>query len=622
MSLRWVPRVKELMQLILSGQRTFSSPVSEKVKTILGTYHTKLEESFRSTTSPQKSRVFANNYLNLGDIDAIGFDLDYTLVPYTVELQNLIFTLARDTLVSAYDYPNELKTCFFDPEFAIRGLSVDTRSGVLTKLNYLHRVRRRYSYKGTRQISSEEMMDLYGTSRHINVDDYSIMRPMNDLFSMAEACLIADTVEVFEHRKKTKGEQYSSNAIIDDVKTAISHVHISGLMQNAIMKDFERFVKYNPNLMDLLFHFKKADKKLFLASNSAYHYVDKAMSYAMGLPSDQVPSPLKTNDWKELFDIVICSAQKPDFFASKKPFRAWNIQYNRPLPTPVHELKPSEIYVQGSAHAIQNSSAFWKNAEVLYVGDNLGADLIEAKKRHGWHTGLIINELDREIEIQSSLLFSELHFLRSTLRNVMTDIQLAMFSTREIKNTITYPVEGPAVQEEKKKAEEIATGEKTLPMTSDGEPSLQEELMKDLSQELPPEQQRQQQQQQQQQQKIAEYAQHISHFSNVSYEENHELLSLLENELQSINTELSLLFNPQFGSMFRTDGHPSLYAYHIRRYADIYMSEVSHFLHYSPSHRFYPPHALHMVSESDETIFYFDPLTYSLVFFSFFSTGT
>jgi HAD superfamily 5'-nucleotidase-like hydrolase len=211
--------------------------------------------------------VFANNYLNLGDVSVVGFDLDYTLVPYTVELQSLIFTMARDILVGAYGYPKELKTCFFDPDFAIRGLSVDSRYGVLAKLNYLNRVRLRYSYKGKRQITAEEMQEYYGPSRHIAYNDLSTMKPLNDLFSMAEACLIADAIEVFEHRKTRQGELYSPNAVIDDIQAAIRDVHVSGAMHTAVTTDLDRFVKYNPKLADMLIHLKKSGKKVFLCTN-------------------------------------------------------------------------------------------------------------------------------------------------------------------------------------------------------------------------------------------------------------------------------------------------------------------------------------------------------------------
>ena len=36
------------------------------------------------------------------------------------------------------------------------------------------------------------------------------------------------------------------------------------------------------------------------------------------------------------------------------------------------------------------------------------------------------------------------------------------------------------------------------------------------------------------------------------------------------------------------------------RYVDLYMSDVSHLLSYDPSHRFYPHHAMHMVSYDDD----------------------
>jgi hypothetical protein len=75
---------------------------------------------------------------------------------------------------------------------------------------------------------------------------------------------------------------------------------------------------------------------------------------------------------------------------------------------------------------------------------------------------------------------------------------------------------------------------------------------------------------------------------------------LTEQELYTINTHLSKLFNANFGSMFRTDGVPTLFAFTMLRYVDLYMSDVSHLLSYDPSHRFYPHHAMHMVSYLDD----------------------
>lgn len=86
----------------------------------------------------------------MGEVKVVGFDLDYTLVQYSVHLQHLIYDMARDILVNAYGFPKDFKACNFDPNFAIRGLSVDVRYGVLVKLNHLQRVGLRAAFKGKR----------------------------------------------------------------------------------------------------------------------------------------------------------------------------------------------------------------------------------------------------------------------------------------------------------------------------------------------------------------------------------------------------------------------------------------------------------------------------------------
>lgn len=111
------------------------------------------------------SKIYSNHYLNLSDVSVIGFDLDYTLVNYTEELQHLIYTLARNNLVSINGYPKELLGCRFDPHFAIRGLSVDTRHGVLCKLSHLQRLAISRTVRGKSPPTSDELTALYGESR-------------------------------------------------------------------------------------------------------------------------------------------------------------------------------------------------------------------------------------------------------------------------------------------------------------------------------------------------------------------------------------------------------------------------------------------------------------------------
>lgn len=76
-----------------------------------------------------------------------------------------------------------------------------------------------------------------------------------------------------------------------------------------------------------------------------------------------------------------------------------------------------------------------------------------------------------------------------------------------------------------------------------------------------------------------------------------QLVRELQTELQAINAEMSSCFNLQFGGIFRTDTHPSLFSVAVRKYADIYMKDVECLVNYSPNHKFYPTQSIHMVRE-------------------------
>lgn len=292
--------------------------------------------------------------------------------------------------------------------------------------------------------------------------------------------------------------------------------------------------------------------------DSGYHYTDKTLSYAIG----------NKQDWKELFDVVICSAQKPDWFKTKKPFRLWNIADNRPSITPVGQLSKGQVYVGGSCAALERATG-WKGRDVLFIGDNLRADLVDARRWHGWKTACIINELDREIDVQDSPWFHELHFLRSTLRQILGDLQLAMHRQASMSSIPAASVTNSNVNDD-----------------DDGS------TLQDI--------------------------QAASNTIKGGYsEEDAALLHSLETELQRVNVELSSLFNRQFGSIFRTDGHPSLFAFAVRRYADLYLSEVCDLMYYNPNHRFYPQHALHMVTTIFVSIYYCRSISFCSVLFCF-----
>ncbi len=71
------------------------------------------------------------------------------------------------------------------------------------------------------------------------------------------------------------------------------------------MADLDRFFVRDPGLGETLRRFKAAGKQLFLLTNSEVEYTAAVMGHLLrdeGAPLD------------EIFDLVICSARKPDFF--------------------------------------------------------------------------------------------------------------------------------------------------------------------------------------------------------------------------------------------------------------------------------------------------------------------
>jgi phosphoglycolate phosphatase-like HAD superfamily hydrolase len=133
-------------------------------------------------------------------------------------------------------------------------------------------------------------------------------------------------------------------------------------MQRAILADLDRFISpSSSSLADTLAQLKQAGKKLFLCTNSGFDYSARVLAHALS------PSRCEAS---ELFDVVVCSANKPDFFFSKKPFRQWRTDMGAPSTVPVHRLCKGEVYIQGSAYALRIATG-WQGHDVLYLGDNL-----------------------------------------------------------------------------------------------------------------------------------------------------------------------------------------------------------------------------------------------------------
>ena len=96
-------------------------------------------------------------------------------------------------------YPSSMnQACHYDPNFAIRGLTLDKEKGLVCKMSSHQKLAYNGVFLGRRRLTVEEILDQYNGSRHIGIDyrDHN-MKPLNDQFSLSHACLFADVIQFF-----------------------------------------------------------------------------------------------------------------------------------------------------------------------------------------------------------------------------------------------------------------------------------------------------------------------------------------------------------------------------------------------------------------------------------------
>ena len=236
--------------------------------------------------------VFANNYVDLGKVDTVGFDFDYTLVTYTEELLELIYDMALQRLVTDRQYPSEMQHAglSYDPFFSIRGLAVDKETGWICHLSYTHKVA--VAWEGREKLPTSRIYEEYRGKRALKpTERRKRIKPLNDLFSMAECCLIADAIQFFKDREIP----YCPQNVVTDVLSAISATHISGDFHRLVAQNPEAYFNPTPHLKQVIRSLKEADKRLIFVSNSPFWYVDAGMRYVFG------------KKWRDEWDAIITS---------------------------------------------------------------------------------------------------------------------------------------------------------------------------------------------------------------------------------------------------------------------------------------------------------------------------
>ena len=320
-------------------------------------------------------------------IRAVGYDLDYTLVHYAVEAWETAAYESLRAKLALRGWP--VHDLAFDHSSVNRGLIIDRERGNLLKANRFGYVK--HAAHGTRPLSPDEKKEAYARTVIDAADERYVF--LNTLFSLSEAAMYAQVVDLLDDRALPEVLGYAD--LHDVVRSSLDEAHFEGRLKAEIMERPERFVMMDPDVGRTLVDQKIAGLKLMVVTNSEWTYTRFMLRHAI---DPHLPDGMT---WREIFDLVIVSARKPDFFGSDG-LPAFEVVDEAglllPLPSGIASggIASGGVFLGGNAAMVERYFGL-DGSEILFVGDHIYADVLASKSVRRWRTALILREIEDEL---------------------------------------------------------------------------------------------------------------------------------------------------------------------------------------------------------------------------------
>eukprot|EP01018_Ginkgo_biloba_P001190 Gb_02972 [translate_table: standard] len=366
-----------------------------------------------------RKQIFCNRSLNMKSIVAIGFDMDYTLAQYKPEtFETLAYNGTLKKLVYDLGYPPELLQWKFDWGYMVRGLVLDKKRGNILKMDRHKYVK--VAYHGFNEMSREDRIATYGNTllrESFDEPDYALI---DTLFSLAEAYLFAQLVELKDGypEKIPTGTDYAQ--MYRDVRAAVDLCHRDGTVKQAVASNPAKFIHEDQMIVPMLKMLRNSGRMTFLVTNSLWDYTHVVMNYLCGKCGVNGSTP-RDDEWLDYFDVVITGSSKPGFFkdGNRSPLfevdirtgMLQNTDNGSPLPQiggsglsprslPQNGVRQGcRVFQGGNVGHLHRLLSIEASSQVLYVGDHIYGDILRSKKQLGWRTMLVVPELERELEL-------------------------------------------------------------------------------------------------------------------------------------------------------------------------------------------------------------------------------
>lgn len=309
-----------------------------------------------------------------------------------------------------------------------------------------------------------------------------------------------------------------------NIRQAIDEAHCDNTLKAEIIAHPAKYVLEDKDLGATLHKLKIAGKKIFLLTNSEHYYTEAVMSFLLDgvLPFFE--------SWRDYFDIILVNGRKPSFFNDPNPFVRLD-QHGNPLEETVNTLLPRQVYSGGNIHDLERMLNL-TGAQILYVGDHIFSDIVISKRSAWWRTALVIQEMREGVKhtVTHADQFNRIYQLDQAARQIDDMINYQRTLTRSLERVQKLIV--------------ALTSPETHVIDSTRERAEQE------------------------------------------IEQRKKQLDTMLAEAEKLESELDQSFNKYWGRPFREHHELSHFGAQVKVYADIYTSQVSNFLFYSPDQHF------------------------------------
>ena len=324
-----------------------------------------------------------------------------------------------------------------------------------------------------------------------------------------------------------EGAKVDYDKLFGDIRNAIDEAHRDDTLKSVIKANVRDYIVKDPMLADALHKLRSSGKKLFLLTNSLYDYTDAVMKYLLDGEHPANPS------WRSYFDYVVVGGAKPLFFNERRPFGVVDTATNTVVAAEVTELSREHVYQGGNVMDFEAMTQV-RGDHVLYIGDHIYGDILRLRKQHMWRTAMVLQELEREIAVADRLegQIRDLDLLDRRNRNLESEIDFQSMRLRKIQRLLEENSAPPPLLAKLEEAGRTANG---------------------------------------------------------LIESWRGRATLMNGEVDSLETKIDRTYNPYWGSCLREGNENSRFGEQVNDYADLYTSRVSNVGHYSPLRYFRAP---------------------------------